>query len=227
MPTTKEELLAMSIAELAEKFSWSKLVVRGILGYRYHKNINVEEMIQKETLNNLVDDLKRDYLETLTAGPIGRTVSYEGFYYGNRSLISKLVELGFTKIDFVFLPKNTVTVELLKQVPRNELLNKDARVLGTVGVAYHSYTYDSTNDTETISYPTVAELLTKSLHHLNRDKKTIALLNELGLTQEDAPPTSSEAKNKLIGEVMTSENISVNMATQIVEVAIKRGWVTI
>ena len=166
-----------------------------------------------------------------------------------RTFIRKLAELGLTRLDWVFMPQSTVTEELLRSMPKAELLTNPMIALPAVSYDLEecicSYLLDyNPRDTDEFllrQQPTIAQMLALSDNERARPaleaelgqrywtavKKVRALLYALGFTAEDGPfMTFGGMGAKLQEELRAKYDLTQDEAVQVVSIARQEGWIS-
>lgn len=235
----KEKLLNSSIAELAAKHNWPTQMWRDMVRVSHPRSDYAGANFREE--NRRVDELAkktclRDVIRSLEAVYAKYRVPSE-FHSSFRSCRKKIVELGLTRLDAIFLPQDTVTTDMIKAVPKEKLLQMDARILGTLSSALLShYRYESNNREDTryfegelLPFPTVAELISKVPHwsfHEEVLTATLRLLKSMGFTYDDGPFFQEGTRKKFIEDLMKEEGYSGEICAIVASIAEKHGWVS-
>jgi len=229
----KNALMGMSIAELAEKYNWSNhqreealRMVHGFPRTGFLKNLPSKERVGK------ADERKRLERETTLKQWIGVLEEncngnpYHYFSQDIKPFTDKFIEMGLTSIDSIVIPLKTVSVEMLKQIPKEDLLQMNARIIGTFSSAA-IFRYMRSDDSIGNHSLTLAEVLTKGPHHRMSRRmifKTASVLRKLDLPEEGKLFMLDDRRNAFIENIMKTENISRDTAEVIVDIAEKRGW---
>ncbi|MDO9230873.1 MAG: hypothetical protein Q7U36_00115 [bacterium] len=235
----KEELFKKTIAELASEFNWSKsrskemvMFANGWVYLRKKDQAELDALKAKTTLRDVVKKLEFEFYNTG-----GRHTFFKG---GHGAIHNALMSLGLTRLDSIAIPQKTVTMEMLKQLTKDELLAMSACVLGTMSIIalwnYGKIIYFLNHGIEEeehmVSLPTIAELLTvktcSEWSHLQNKAmiyRTVVLLRELGFTDDDGPFMQiADVTQKNVEKIMKQEVVDEKTATLIVEMAQRRGW---
>ena len=253
----KTMALSMNIGELTKKIGWPISTI-GIMVelFRYKsneqcsgcgegcwkKNIHDSKKIQREkkifrencfskvvTLQDVIVVLEEMYAEA--TGPFQRK-----YWQSNKTVLQRICDLGFTRLDSVALPQSTISLEDLKKLDRDKLLSLDARLLGTIkeSAAARYLEVEGSHWRSPVYYEgspaTIKDVLDGRAQVIFRTKeteeKTRKALMQLGFTFEDGPfMRSSDRYRKLVTELMEDEGIDQGIASLIVQIAKKRGWV--
>ncbi|HLM84320.1 MAG TPA: hypothetical protein VK254_03885 [Candidatus Bathyarchaeia archaeon] len=235
--TDKEKLLGTSIAELAEKNNWPTQMRRDMVRVSYprseyesetfrEENRRVDELAKKTCLKDVLSSLERIYSKYRVPSE---------FHTSFRTCRKRFVELGLTRLDAIFLPQETVTPEMIKAIPKEKLLQMDARILGTISstlLGYYRYKDTDYKDLdledELLPFPTVAELISKEPHwsfHEEVLTATLRLLWDMGFTYDDGLFFQAGTRQKFIEDLMKEECLVEKAAYLVTRIAEKRGWI--
>jgi hypothetical protein len=235
------------LAEAAEKFGWSPRVLSYMVDIAEEGTEGAKDLHERKHLNHKEFDsydafkaqrrrMRRQedvqFAKVLTLRNVFTFLEQEFLKHHvvrstMQASVNHLVKAGFTKIDCLALPQHTVTLEVLKKVPRVRLLAADISVLGQRRELEMKH-YDSG------SRPTVGSILREGGNYYPEAQ----VLAELGFKAEDGAlmiwyfdakskrdKRYADDLNKLTQELITIENCTLEEARKIVEIALRRNWV--
>lgn len=210
-------MLGMNIKTLVATYEWpsqTRVALRYLACCLPGGDVDDEELETSFTLSQILRLLEVRY-EDWTS---------HRFLREHRSLLQKFEKIGLTALDSIVISPKTVTLQMLKQTPKAELLQKDARVLGTLSnIAAGWYRYW---DHTYLPFPTVAELLKKGpVEYMSKKMRdaTKNVLIELGL-REEGKLFFRDTRSAFVDELIETEKVSEEVAAIIAKVAEKRGW---
>lgn len=213
----KNALLNSSISHLARENDWSKLIVRTMIIHclpwhpccrckdfqgceiRLADPPNRQRKKKESRQKCLADQLLLSQVMTALEQEYKKALSFD-YWKSNKVLLEKISGLGFTRLDFIFLPQKTISIEILKKASKKRIKMLDARLLGTISER-SAHKQRSASDITRASLAkttpaTIGDLLAGGANDLIRSKtteeKTRQILTTLGFTEEDGPFMESQ-----------------------------------
>lgn len=263
MQIKNENLKKLSVAEAAKTFGWNTVVCRSMVAL--WKAVTPQRTKEDDKLHEesgswgeASDAIRANDLrlaKEISLLDILSSLQYEFVKYNRsrsrirvwRGVIERLVKIGFTQIDCIALPARTMSVEVLKKIPRAELLKMDASLLGIFSEKYLRYISLVYVDAAGKEIPDIGSLpASKRLEYdlvpgkrltvsdVLQGKypwacsgKTLAMFKQLGFSENDSPFLSNGTKlqDEFRQQLMKEYSITWNTARRIVEVASAKGWI--
>lgn len=236
---TPTAALTMNLFDLATACNWHDSLRNHMALFVYQKNDKpiwnsanpymqllrdwLVRVSQEVTLQQVIEKLEQQY----------RQVYIYNYWAANRTHLGKICSLGFTRLDSIALPQSTITIELLKTLPRPKLLALDGRLLGTIPEPVMAAYRSRLNMPRGVLPPpfTIKELLENSevwrLLPPKVERNTIPVLQELGLANPKGVASTPKPLPKLsLPDLLKTKGVSQELAAQLVASAatIKANW---
>lgn len=197
-------------------------------GYGATRRRKSDQLARDYTVQNAIDTInaiKKNWWES-------RRYSWCDIKQQHETFIMRLIELGLTQLDWIELPKDTVTLEMLKIVGKKRLLNRSILLLkGPSNVVirkledvHNKPTSEVTiRDLLDTSRRTLDEVASNCEQSIGNTRKNLVLL---GFKYEDGIFMKEKTRRYLAETLVKQEGISMKTARKIVEIAIKRHWMS-
>lgn len=229
------DVLALSILELGCTIKALNQVVELVLR---HKLSGEYEKLFYGHRRRSRNEIHRQHAATLTVRDL--LEAYEASRSRSRSfelpgaVARKLAEAGLTQLDCVLLPSSTVSMEALRRLGKERLLLKSILVLGTLSRPALRVIQDLLK--RSTEYVTVGDFISfppskwelEGVNYANFEQswaKTRSKLTELGFRYEDGAFFQEGTRRAFIEKVVADENLSLDVAGIVADLAIKNGWV--
>lgn len=230
---TKDEILALSIADLnfpVHTANWGADMARETW------RDTPRPASPTARLQLLKRIAVREVLDALP--PYAESEAYRKKYLYTPSVhevrfFEKLGELGLTRLDCLYLPQWTVTLEVLRSLPREELLEKPAILLGTLTSAAIDHIWGNTRSELTVrtllAFPDRSEWKVRCLLENCKTSitKTRTLLRKLGFNYEDGTFMRMGTARKHAEDLAARREIGMRTAMTVVRIARKEGWIRV
>lgn len=144
--------------------------------------------------------------------------------------IKKLAKLGFTRLDWIYLPQETLTEAVTKKMKLSDWKKQSVILLGTLSAVGLREIAEIQNEyKEPYHLITIGDLLNTPCGKRQRDNTSIrntrAKLLALGFKYKDGPFLQDSTKRQLIEKVQKENNLKPSQAKLIVRIAAERGWI--